>query len=71
MYENPMLQQQPVRDRLREKMLKEGTGVIDTAAKIGISHTTLCHFMSNGKNVKIKTLSKIINYIEAKGMNDN
>jgi DNA-binding Xre family transcriptional regulator len=71
MYENPMLKQQPVRDKLGENMLKEGTGLLDTAAKIGICHTTLSHFMSKGKNVKIKTLSKIINYIEAKRCEPN
>lgn len=71
MYENPMLQQQPVRDRLREKMLKDGTGIIETAGLIGIAHTTVCNFMSSGKNVKIKTLSKIISYIEGKGTSDH
>lgn len=71
MYVNPMSEQQEVRVRLSNKLMKEGIGVIKASCAIGIGHTTLNKFIVKGKNVNMVALSKIIKYIESKEKDDH
>jgi DNA-binding Xre family transcriptional regulator len=65
MYTNPITEQQKYRTRLSDHMIKSGIGLLELAALMGISHTTITNFISKGKNVRLKQLGKIIKYLES------
>lgn len=64
MYKNPFQVQSEIRKQLSDKMIKDGTGVLETAIAIGIAHTTLGRFINKGNNVTIQILGKIMRHLE-------
>lgn len=65
MYNDPLKDQQKFRTELSEHMIKSGIGLLELSALMGVAHTTITSFISKGKNVRLKQLSKIISYLES------
>lgn len=53
-----------LKDRLGVIMMKDLTGVYKTCKLIGISNSTFCDFSKYNRETSIKTLGKILRYVE-------
>ena len=58
------MNQEEVRNRLVNHMVKTEMGITKIAIAIGIAHTTAIDFVTKSKDVRFVTLSRIHNYLD-------